>query len=79
MKISCDVSSGRIAVSLFDEGGQLIKSSIPITGGLIVREAVRWPDGFKLDDHVSKPVSIRFDLEEGATLFAIRFDELFWE
>ncbi len=79
MKISCDVSSGSITVFLFDEEGKLIKISAPVTGGLKIREPVAWPDGFALDDHVSKPVSVRFDLEGGAKLFAIRFDELFWE
>jgi hypothetical protein len=59
--------------------GKLIKTSHQVTGGLKVRQPVEWTDGFKLDEHVSKPVSLRFDLEGGARLFAIRFDKLFWE
>jgi sialidase-1 len=79
MKISCDVTSGSIAVSIFDEKGKLVRTSKPMSGGLKVREPVQWPDGFKLDDHVSKPVSLRLEIEGGAKLFAIRFDKLFWE
>ncbi|NIP95603.1 MAG: hypothetical protein GWO24_20025 [Akkermansiaceae bacterium] len=81
MKISCDVSSGSIAVSLFDEEGKLITTSKPIAGGrgLRVREPVTWPAGFKLDPHVSRPVSLRIDLTGDAKLFALRFDQLFWE
>lgn len=79
MKISCDVRSGSVAVSLFDAAGKLIKTSHPVGGGLVVRQPVTWPDGFKLDGYVSEPVSLRFDLSGRAGLFAIRFDELFWE
>ena len=63
-------------MSLFDEAGKLIKTSKPLTGGLKVRQPVPWPDGFKLDDHVSKPVSLRFGIEGGVKLFALRFDKL---
>ena len=36
-------------------------------------------NGFKLDKHVATPVTVQFQLEGDAELFAIRFDELFWE
>ena len=79
MRISCDVSSGSITIKLLDPDGKLIKSSQAITGGFKVREIVQWPDGFKLDKHVATPVTVQFQLEGDAELFAIRFDELFWE
>jgi hypothetical protein len=79
MKISCDVSSGSITVSLLDPDGNLFKTSKPLTGGLKVREPVQWPDGFKLDKYVATPVTVKFELEGDAKLYAIRFDELFWE
>lgn len=79
MKLSCDVSSGSLAVSLFDEQGKLINTSKPITGGFKPDAAVQWPDGFKLDDHVSRPVSLRIDLTGAAKLYALRFERVFWE
>ena len=79
MKISCDVSSGSITISLLDPNGTLIRTSMPITGELKVREIVQWPDGFKLDRYVATPVTVKFDLEGNAALYAIRFDDLFWE
>ena len=65
--------------AIFDEKGKLIRTSQPITGGLKFRKSVPWPEGFRLDAHVSKTVSVRFELTGGAKLFAIRFDEVFWE
>ncbi len=79
MKISCDVSSGSIRVSLFGPDGTLIKTSKPVTGGLKIRAPLEWPDGLELDSLVSTPVTARFDLEGGAKLFALRFENLFWE
>ena len=79
MTISCDVSSCSITIKLLDPDGKLIKSSQAITGGFKVREFVQWPNGFKLDKHVATPVTVQFQLEGDAELFAIRFDELFWE
>lgn len=79
MKISCDVSSGSITVSLFDADGNLLKTSKPVTGGLKVREPVQWPDGFTLNEYVSVPIAVKFDLKGDARLYAIRFDELFWD
>jgi sialidase-1 len=78
MKISCDVSSGSITISLLDPAGNVIKTSKPVTGGLKFREPVQWPDGFKLDRYVATTVTVRFDLEGDAKLYAIRFDDLFW-
>jgi sialidase-1 len=79
MKISCDVSLGSITILLLDPAGKLIKTSKPITGGFKVREPVQWPDGFKLDKYLATPVTVKFELEGEAKLYAIRFDELFWE
>ena len=79
MKISCDVSSGSITISLLDEAGKLLSTSEPITGSFKVREIVQWPDGFELDKYVATSVTIKFDLEGEEELYAIRFDELFWE
>ena len=69
MKISCDVSSGSITVSLLDPNGKIIKT----------REIVQWSDGFKLEKYVATPVTVRFELEGNAELYAMRFDKLFWE
>ena len=79
MKISCDVSSGSITISLLDPAGKLIKTSKPVTGGLKVKEPVQWPDGFKLDIYVATPLTVQFNLEGKAKLYAIGFDKLFWE
>ncbi|MDG1363971.1 MAG: sialidase family protein [Akkermansiaceae bacterium] len=79
MKISCNVSSGSITVSLLDPSGKIIKNSEPITGGFKAREIVKWSDGFKLEKYVATPVTVRFELEGNAELYAIRFDKLFWE
>ncbi len=79
IKISCDVSAGSLTISLLDPAGKLIKTSKPLTGGLKVGEPVQWPDGFKLDQYVATPLTVRFDLEGEAKLYDIGFDELFWE
>lgn len=79
MRISCDVSSGSITISLLDSAGNLIKTSEPVTGGLKVREPVQWPDGFRLDKYVATPVTVKSEPEGDAKLYAIRFDELFWD
>ena len=79
MKISCDVSSGSITVSLLDPKGKIIKTSEPITGGFKMREIVQWPNGFELDKYVATPVTVRFELGGNAELYAIRFDKLFWK
>ena len=79
MTISCDVSSGSIRVALFGPDGTLIETSKPVTGGLEIRAPVEWPGGFELGPLVSTPVTARFDLEGGAKLFALRFENLFWE
>ena len=78
-RISCDVSSGSITISLLNPDGKLIKTSKPITGGFKVGEIVQWPDGFELDKYVATPIEIQFELEGAAELYSIRFDKLFWE
>ena len=35
--------------------------------------------GFKLNQQVSRPVSVRLELEGDAKIYALRFDNLFWE
>lgn len=79
MKVSCDLTTGSVTVSLLDDTGKLIKTSKPITGGFKENVLVQWPDGFKLAAHVSRPVSIRFDLTGPASIYALRFDRVFWE
>jgi hypothetical protein len=58
---------------------RLIKTSKPVTGGLKVKEPVQWRDDFKLGIYVATPLTIQFNLEGKAKLYAIGFDELFWE
>jgi hypothetical protein len=79
VKISCDASSGSITVSVFDEDGKLLKTSKPITGGLKVRKVVQWPDGFTLDEHIAASIAFKFNITGDAKVYALRFDELFWE
>ena len=74
-----DVSSGSLTVSLFDADGNLLQTSHPISGGLKVRERVSWPEEFTLGPWIASPVSLRFDLQGGAKLHAVRFDDLFWD
>lgn len=79
MRISCDASSGSLTVSLLDADGNLVQTSHPISGGLKVRERVSWPEEFTLGPWIASPVSLRFDLQGGAKLYAVRFDDLFWD
>jgi hypothetical protein len=79
MKASYDAGSGSITISLFDESGTLLNSSKPLTGGLRTRQLVRWRKGFTLNDHVSKPVTLRFDLTGGGKIYGLHFDRVFWE
>lgn len=79
MKASYDTGSGSITISLFDESGTLLNSSKPLTGGLRTRQLVRWSKGFTLNDHVSKPVTLRFDLTGGGKIYGLHFDRVFWE
>ena len=79
MRISCDASSGSLTVSLLDADGNLLQTSHPISGGLKVRERVSWPEEFTLGPWIASPVSLRFDLQGGAKLYAVRFDDLFWD
>ena len=77
--ITCDVSSGSIRVSLFAADGKLIKTSEPVVGGLKIRELVAWPQGFRLDPYVSTSVVARIELQGSARVYALRFENLFWE
>ena len=79
MKASYDTGSGSITISLFDESGTLLNSSKPLTGGLRTRQLVRWSKGFTLNDQVSKPVTLRFDLTGGGKIYGLHFDQVFWE
>lgn len=79
MKASYDTGSGSITISLFDESGTLLNSSKPLTGGLRTRQLVRWSKGFTLNDHVSKPVTLRFDLTGEGKIYGLHFDRVFWE
>jgi hypothetical protein len=79
MKASYDTGSGSITISLFDESGTLLNSSKPLTGGLRTRQLVRWSKGFTLNDHVSKSVTLRFDLTGGGKIYGLHFDRVFWE
>ncbi len=79
VKITCDPGQGSIRVSLYDEEGKLIKVSQRISGNLKISESVKWTDSFNLTKIVSKPVSFKFNIEGDAKLYAIRFDDLFWD
>ena len=79
MKISCDASEGSVRVVLLGADGKMIRRSLALKGGVKGREVVLWPDGFKLDPHVSEPVFVRFELEGGAKVYGLRFDRVFWE
>ncbi|MEC7358038.1 MAG: hypothetical protein VYC09_06330, partial [Verrucomicrobiota bacterium] len=63
----------------YDEEGKLIKVSQRISGNLKISESVKWTDSFNLTKIVSKPVSFKFNIEGDAKLYAIRFDDLFWD
>jgi len=79
MKITCDVSSGSLRVFLLDAAGAQLAASKPIRGGLEIGEPVEWLNGFELAPVVSTTVSVRFEMEGDAELYALRFDDLFWE
>ncbi|MCP4195374.1 MAG: exo-alpha-sialidase [Planctomycetaceae bacterium] len=79
MKISCDVSSGNLTVSILDADGKLLATSQTLKGGRKIKEPVTWPSTLQLHEYVSRPVTFRFDLEGEAEIHAIRFDDLFWE
>jgi hypothetical protein len=40
---------------------------------------VEWTDGFILKEHVSKPVTLRFELTADAQVYGLHFDQVFWE
>ena len=79
VKVSCEVPSGSLVVSLFDENGILLNTSSPLGNSVRKRQPVQWTDGFTLDDHVSKPVTMRFELTGGAKIYGLHFDRVFWE
>jgi len=79
MTISCEVPSGSVVVSLFDENGILLNASSPLGNSVRKRQPVQWSDGFVLDDYVSKPVTMRFELTGGAKIYGLHFDRVFWE
>ena len=79
MKISCHPGSGTVNVSLFDENGALLNTSKPLANGLKLRSLVEWTDGFGLKEHVSKPVTLRFELTADAQVYGLHFDRVFWE
>ncbi|MEC9035289.1 MAG: sialidase family protein [Verrucomicrobiota bacterium] len=79
IKITCDPGQGSIKVSLYDEEGKLIKVSQPISGKLKISETIKWTESSDLEKMISKTVSFKFSLEGDAKLYAIRFDELFWD
>ena len=79
MKISGDPGSGTITVSLFDESGNLLNTSKPLGGGLKTRQIVEWTNGFTLKEHVSKTVTLRFELTREARIYGLHFDQVFWE
>ena len=79
MRISCDASNGAVRVTLLDSKDRTIGRSQSIAGGVSVRAPIKWMDGFKLHQQVSRPVAVRFELEGDAKIYALRFDNLFWE
>ena len=79
MKITCDPGSGTVRVSLYNEENELITTSRIISGDTKVRKSIVWMNDFKLTDFVSRPVSLKIELSADAKIYAIRFDELFWD
>ena len=79
MKITCDPGSGTVRVSLYNEENELITTSRIISGDTKVRKSIAWMNDFKLTDFVSRPVSLKIELSADAKIYAIRFDELFWD
>ena len=79
MKITCDPGSGTVRVSLYNEENELITTSRIISGDKKFRKSIAWMNDFKLTDFVSRPVSLKIELSADAKIYAIRFDELFWD
>ncbi len=79
MKITCDPGSGTVRVSLYNQENELITTSRIISGDTKVRKSIAWMNDFKLTDFVSRPVSLKIELSADAKIYAIRFDELFWD
>ena len=79
MKITCDPGSGTVRVSLYNEENELITTSRIMPGDTKVRKSIAWMNDFKLTDFVSRPVSLKIELSADAKIYAIRFDELFWD
>lgn len=79
MKITCDPGSGTVRVSLYNEENELITTSRIISGDTKVRKSIAWMNDFKLTDFVSRPLSLKIELSADAKIYAIRFDELFWD
>ena len=79
MKVSCDPGQGSIVVSLFDESGTLLASSKPLRDTTKIRQLLEWKGGFTLNGHISKPVTLRFELTGGAKIYGLHFDQVFWE
>ncbi len=79
MKITCDPGNGSVKIALYNEEGKILVNSEIISGNIKIREAVKWAKDFKLAKHVSKPVSLKFELKGNAKIYSIRFDDLFWD
>ena len=79
MKITCDPGNGSVKIALYNEEGKILTNSETISGNIKVREVVKWTKDFKLAKHVSKPVSLKFELKGNAKIYSIRFDDLFWD
>ena len=79
LNVSCDVSSGTVVVTLFDRDGNLIGASKPLSGGLKIEEPIQWVDGVKIDKYVATPVSVKFELRGDAKLYALKFNNVFWD
>ena len=79
MKITCDPGNGSVKIVLYNEEGKILTNSETISGNIKVREVVKWTKDFKLAKHVSKPVSLKFELKGNAKIYSIRFDDLFWD
>ena len=79
MKITCDPGNGSVKIALYNEEGKILVNSETISGNIKIREAVKWAKDFKLAKHVSKPVSLKFELKGNAKIYSIRFDDLFWD
>ena len=79
MKITCDPGNGSVKMALYNEEGKILANSETISGNIKIREVVKWAKDFKLAKHVSKPVSLKFELKGNAKVYSIRFDELFWD